>query len=355
MRAALVVLTACLFLSLSPVHFYAQQESTPPLGPAELVAQGVALHDEERYAEAIERYRQALEIDPENVEALYELANTFAASGQLDACVETANRALKLAPGELEAALYSIAGSCLSTDDKGRKAMRMFRAGLKKHPLSFALHFNVAVRLAHDGKTEQAISHLKTCIEQRPGYASPFFILGELLKLQGNRVPALYFYLRFFMLAPNDPRTATAAHRIVEIVDGYVTREGPDSFKILLDPDAAQSEGDYSTLDTMLAFSAAAATLEEEAPKSDAARLAGTISRFVAITGDHDAGPKGLPESFTSEWAIRPVLGLHEQDLFLPLAYLVALRAELAGAEEYLDAHSSDLEKLSRALAAAAP
>src|SRR6201996_6588607 len=56
----------------------AAQDSTVP----DLIKQGVQLNDQGNYTGAINKYSQALKLDPENVQANYEMAFSLLSSGK---------------------------------------------------------------------------------------------------------------------------------------------------------------------------------------------------------------------------------------------------------------------------------
>lgn len=66
----------------------------------ELYDRAVDLFAEGRYAEAIDLYRQALQVNPQFVDALHGLATACAEAGDLPAAIEAARRITELAPDD---------------------------------------------------------------------------------------------------------------------------------------------------------------------------------------------------------------------------------------------------------------
>src|SRR6201996_4396692 len=71
----LIFIVALLVL---PFCAAAQDNSAVP----DLIKQGVQLNDQGNYTGAIDKYSQALKLDPENVQANYEMAFSLLASGK---------------------------------------------------------------------------------------------------------------------------------------------------------------------------------------------------------------------------------------------------------------------------------
>jgi len=118
----------------------------------ELLREGVRHHDEGDFEGAVATFRRALDVDPGNPFALYEMANSFAAMGRYDECVVTVDQALAGdVPEELAGPLHAEAASCLSEKGDAAAALDRFEAGLKRSPDDVSLHFNIAVTLSLAG------------------------------------------------------------------------------------------------------------------------------------------------------------------------------------------------------------
>ena len=65
-------------ITISSFYAVAQDKGSVP----DLIKQGVQLNDQKDFAGAIDKYSQALKLDPENVQANYEMAFTLLGSGK---------------------------------------------------------------------------------------------------------------------------------------------------------------------------------------------------------------------------------------------------------------------------------
>lgn len=70
-----------------------------PKGVADLLAQGVYLHNRGEHAEAVRLFRQAVDSQPDNEHALYCLAAASARAGDAAAAAEALRSAIALSPG----------------------------------------------------------------------------------------------------------------------------------------------------------------------------------------------------------------------------------------------------------------
>lgn len=313
----------------------------------ELIRDGIRLHDDGKYDQAIARYKEALGLDPDNTAAMYELANTCAVTGDYDQAIAWSRKALAGDPGGLEPQLYSMWGSGLSCQGKSDEALAIFRKGLERYPDNVALNYNITVTLDAKGQTDEAITHIKTAIAGKPTYASAVAALTQLLVKKNWRVPSLLFCLRFCMIEPNSNRTVTFAHEAETLLNSCVERKGDKDVNIMVNLDPT-TEGDFSTLDTALSLAAAGMFLKEESRKSPAERFVGAMTSFTLMLGELKY--QSLAGTFTWQQAAIPLLKLEKKHVLEPFMYFVAVRAELEGAVDWLKNHPEQLKSLNTVL-----
>src|SRR6266702_3248598 len=74
---------------------------------SDLIKQGVQLNDHGKYAEAIDKYNEALKIDPENAQANYEVAFSMVLSGKGNDGIPYVEKAIKTSNSlQFKAACY---------------------------------------------------------------------------------------------------------------------------------------------------------------------------------------------------------------------------------------------------------
>lgn len=106
--------------------------------------------DAGRYADALENIQHAIALDPENPDFLYSRALTQQGLGQLSACIESAQGALKhregwLAPASLEASARRLMG-------RGNQAVDLLRSLLDKEPNNTSLWGKLLLALHGDDR-----------------------------------------------------------------------------------------------------------------------------------------------------------------------------------------------------------
>src|ERR1700744_1742652 len=97
-----------------------------------LINRGVALNDSGKYAEAIDKYKEALKIDSLSGKAYYELSYTLFSSGHGKDAIPYLEKVLKLNPND--AGGYDMLGSIYDDDKQPEKAIEYYLKGIKADP-----------------------------------------------------------------------------------------------------------------------------------------------------------------------------------------------------------------------------
>jgi len=323
---------------------------------AALIQEGQNLHDAGRYDDAISRYRLALEVEPDDATAFYELAFTYHSQKDYAHCLEATREGLKH-PQDQGARLYSQQGTCLDDAGRGGEAVAAYREGLAKHPHDGRLRYNYAVALWRQKKGAEAIPELVTTIGDEPGYASPYMLLAALEHEQKLDIQALFALLRYVSIDRTSERSQQAATMALGLFREGVTskpasgKDAKSETQIVLSPESLGAGGGiYSTLAVSRSLAAASAHSGGEG-KTDADLIAGALSSWLGIAselaaaGEHD-------ETATAEWRLvaAPLLDLQERELGPAFGHLVAERAHIPGGSEWVEKNAAKMRQLEAAL-----
>jgi tetratricopeptide repeat protein len=326
---------------------------------SDLIQEGQSLHDAGRYDDAIARYRQALALQPGSATALYELALSYDAKKDYAHCVEATREGLRH-PGDHGARLYSEQANCLDDSGRGAEALATYREGLAKHPHDGHLRYNYAVALWRQKKGEEAIPELVTTIGDEPTYDSPYMLLAVLQREGQRNVQSLFAFLRYLTIDRTSERSQRAATLAIALFKEGVTGKPADmgekaQVEVVLSTDTVGSgDGLYRRL--ALSRSLAAASTYSGEGKTDADLVAGALGAWLAMASEAAASPEHAATTREAEWRLvaAPLLALHERDLATAFGYLVAERADISGAGDWVKANGPAMRRLEAALASAA-
>ncbi len=247
---------------------------------AALIREGVALHDQEKYQEAIARYKQVLAENPWEVHALYELSYTYFAMKNYAESIATARLGAQC-KSEMLPQFYMTMANSLDEMGKPGDAIDLYKAAIKQEPKAGLLHYNLGLTLLRQGKKAEAKAEVEKGLLLSPNHASGHAVLASLYQQMGYRVPAIFAYSRLLALEPESQR-AIQALNILETLLAQGVSKGKEENTInitLSAPSKSQDdEGDFMGAEMMINISLAADTMEkpekkEEKPKSPYEKL----------------------------------------------------------------------------------
>ena len=119
-------------------------------------------------AASIECYRNALEINPDYVDALYNLGLLLARDGRVDEAIRQFSRVLTLRPHHTQA--HNNVGAALASRGRLSLAVSHYRMALKIDPQNANAHYNLGLAMAVEGDTKQAVKHLRSALRAQPDH-----------------------------------------------------------------------------------------------------------------------------------------------------------------------------------------
>jgi len=163
---------------------------------------GLALADQNRIAEAIIHYFEALRINPSFAEAHDNLGNALAEEGRLDEAINHYTEALRINPNNAKA--YNNLGQALTYLGRQTEAFAQFSKALQIDPKHVEALNSMGNALVHLGRIDEAISHYTKALRIKPDYASAHNNLGNALKHLGRLDEAVSHYSKALQLDPDN-------------------------------------------------------------------------------------------------------------------------------------------------------
>lgn len=210
MRRWIVLL--CCFVVYSSV--FAQEDSK------QLIDEGIELHENELYVEAIRKYEQALKLDPRNLAAKYELAYSWFELGNYTKSEEYSKQVVD-AYSSFYVETIILYGSSLDKQGKHKKAMRVYQSALRKDPVNNLLRYNMALSYYEVGNFDKAEEQVMAAIDINIAHASSHLLLGQIELAKGNKVKALLSMYFFLLIEQDSERSLQAYNMVTAIWRGY--------------------------------------------------------------------------------------------------------------------------------------
>jgi tetratricopeptide (TPR) repeat protein len=131
-------------VSRIPVFVAPTRQASPPT-PTELATlrAGLALHNQQRFDEALAQYDAVLKDNPDNIQAIYEGAYSLYERHDLEKAFDRAVHCTEYMSPAL-AQCYSLIGSILEASNAAPQAIDVYKRGLEFAP-SALLYYNMAL------------------------------------------------------------------------------------------------------------------------------------------------------------------------------------------------------------------
>jgi Flp pilus assembly protein TadD len=163
---------------------------------------GEALQRAGRRSEAIEQHREALRLNPEAPEALYNLALDLERNGELDESIGLYGKYLRLHPDDASA--HNQLGIALAKRGSIEDATAEYREALRLDPEFLEAHRNLGTILLQQEKPGEAAEHFERILAVHPDDANGHNSLGVTLAMQNKVDEAAIRYARAVQIDPGN-------------------------------------------------------------------------------------------------------------------------------------------------------
>jgi predicted O-linked N-acetylglucosamine transferase (SPINDLY family) len=153
---------------------------------------GVVAYQAGKFDDAVRLIRRAIEIKPDVPDFYNNLGNALRLLGKVEEAVSSFRTALSLAPRFAEA--LNNLGLALRDQGRSDEAARALRKALKISPRLPDAHNSLGMALLDQGKSDEAIRCFRQAVRLKPDYAEAFNNLGLALKAHGKAEDAQRCY-----------------------------------------------------------------------------------------------------------------------------------------------------------------
>ena len=166
---------------------------------------GLALQRQGRVAKALEHFRQALALNPQDEAVYRRLAEGLLELGQYENAERTARAALRWEPERTEA--YLDLSAALRGQGRFEAALEAARQALAREPDRAEGHLALAHSLLALRRLAQARQEAQEALRLEPDRAEPLLLLGLAAAVEDNLVGAQYQFRKAVQKEPTNPLT----------------------------------------------------------------------------------------------------------------------------------------------------
>ncbi|MBA4150039.1 MAG: tetratricopeptide repeat protein [Verrucomicrobia bacterium] len=218
---AAIVLIACLFASSKQIGHWQNSEaifartiSVDPVNVVGRVMLANTLLEQQRFAEAEEQFKGALNVNPNFPEVHFNLGNLFIQQNRVAEAIGAYEAAIGQNPNYAEA--HANLGVALGMQQRFSEAVAHYERSLELQPFQPDLLRNLALDLMSLQRFVQAEAKLRRALELDPSDAMSHLLLGNVHWAQGQTGEAIPQYRRALELRPDFPE---ARERLMALQD----------------------------------------------------------------------------------------------------------------------------------------
>lgn len=172
----------------------------------DLLRQGTVFRSEKNYPKAIEYYKKAIQLKPDDAEPYGALGFTYCMMKRYKESIEASKKAINLKPDSAFA--YSTLGSSYKGIGLLKKAIECYKQSIKLDPDNPLIHHLLAIAYWDTRKYKEAIESFKVAIQLEPNPKLRCLYvrgLGTLYNNIGQHAEALVCAKEMVKLEPNSP------------------------------------------------------------------------------------------------------------------------------------------------------
>jgi tetratricopeptide (TPR) repeat protein len=214
-----------------------------------LVKEGLELNNARNYTGAIEKYKAALQLEPDNAAANYQLAFSLNAAGKGQEAIPYLQKVVQSnASAEVRSSAWGLLGGIYDQSKQAKYAIDSYQKGLQLDSASYAMHYGLGLAYFRDHQYAAAECSAINALRLDTRQADAFRLYGLVTFHQDKRIPALMAFCRYLQLQPNGVKSAEVYSNMQSILQGGalkpepgVARPRPDANTVALNQVITQS------------------------------------------------------------------------------------------------------------------
>ncbi|MEO6149801.1 MAG: tetratricopeptide repeat protein [Mucilaginibacter sp.] len=191
-----------------------------------LVKEGIQLSSTKDYTGAIEKFRSALAVEPDNASANYQMGFTLNASGKGADALPYLQKAT-VTNSAVAGAAYALMGSVYDRANQSQKAVESFLSAIKITPNDYSLHYGIGLAYFRARRYADAEQSALNALKLEPKHPGSIRLYALVTFHQNKRAPALLALCQFLWLEPNGTKSAEAYGNMQSILSGGELKAEP--------------------------------------------------------------------------------------------------------------------------------
>ncbi|GAB3922647.1 tetratricopeptide repeat protein [Mucilaginibacter myungsuensis] len=250
-----------------------------------IIKQGIQLHDKGDYAAAIEKYQEALKLDPKSTLAEFEIGYSMLMAGRGKEAIPHLE-AVITAGGDMRAGAYDMLGSVYDNEKQFDKAFEQYKKAIEADPKYQRAYFNMGIAYVRQEKYAEAESYAISALKLNPRHSSSHKLYGFAAAGQKKKAGAVLAYCNFLLLEPQSRNTAIVYNELQKALNGNISAKDSANKKnvnISL-PQTGNVEADAANLG--VAMAALSSKLDDKKNLPAVEQLQDQLKTIFLISGE---------------------------------------------------------------------
>ncbi|MBO6184611.1 MAG: tetratricopeptide repeat protein [Chryseobacterium sp.] len=331
-----------LLLTLFPILSFSQNTSEAKIK----VNEGIVLHDDGKYNDALDKYEEALKLDKNNLSAISEKAMTLEALKRYDEAIELCKLAINIYPQEDIKTIYLTYGNSLDHSKRTKEALKIYDEGIKNYPNYYQLYFNKAITLVSDKQIEKSLELFQKSAMLNPNHPGSLNALAALNR--DKRIISILASLRYLSIDNKTSRAKGNLDSVIDLMQQGVTQTDDKNITLAIDPKAMEDVGkkqkginNFSTADMVLSMTAALDFDEKNKNKTQCGKAIDKFNSIFAILKEGQKENKGFYWEFLAPYFIE----LKDKNLIEPFANIVFLPSQSDDVKKYHQDNTNEIQR----------
>lgn len=310
------------------------------------IREGIALHDQKKYDEALSRYNEALNLDKNNPFALAEKAMTLETSKKYNEAIEVCDLIFKLYPNGDNKSVYVTYGNALDHSGNLDTAIKIYDEGIKKYPNYYHLYFNKGIALFNAKESTKAAEAFQNATKLNPDHAASYNALAVLDK--SNRIASILASGRYLILDNKSPRAKVNLATLVSLMKRGVSQKEDKTINITFDQKSVDqiekkiiAPNNFSITDITLTMSAALDFDEKYKDKTEIQKFTNKLTTICESMKEVKPKQKGYYWDFLAPYFIE----MNDKKLLEPFANIIFLAVQDKDAIQYNEQHQDKIKE----------
>lgn len=248
-----------------------------------LIQQGIELHDNGEYAKAIEKYDEALEIDPNSSLAYYEISYAYLAMNDYENAEKYSKKVIDNKNG-YELHSYIVYGTALDMLGKTKKSVKVYEDAMESYD-HYLLHYNHAISCFNLGDVDKEYESAINAIMNNASHGSSHLLLSNIMEKKGSRIKSVLPLYFFLLIEPNSPRSGSAYEMLVNKLGFGIEKKSETEIDISIPLNDSDDSG-FGAAEMMISLSKASNYTEENVGKSEMELFAENNESIFSVLGE---------------------------------------------------------------------